>query len=367
MNKATSTQEFYDALAMNQLMEQNVIYAGRDGTIGYVRAGRVPIRPEGYDWRAPVPGWTSETKWQGIHPIEDLVQIQNPESGYLQNCNISPANMMVDSPLLPDAYPDYIYNVSWDDQNPRSERLVPLLDTLNPMTRDQAKAIAMDVYDILADRWLAALTTALEAQGQHYPDEAFSNTAETLRAWDGRYTPESTGATLMRFWRTRVDGALAQQIAAGETLDAAGQRTLLDALDNAIKTLESHYGSAEVPYGDIFKVGRNGQYFPTGGADYGSGAAFTETLFDVRSREEPAGSGQFVAYDGSFSVMLMFFGPERIESFSCYHWGISSDPESPHFLDQARELYSKRELKPTWFEKDALMEHVQSTATLAVP
>ena len=102
---AKNNDEFYAALSMNEYMDQNIMFADRDGNIQYVRVGRVPIRPEGYDWTQAVPGTSSATAWKGIHPIQDLVQIKNPEQGYMQNCNISPANMMLNSPMTPDKYP----------------------------------------------------------------------------------------------------------------------------------------------------------------------------------------------------------------------------------------------------------------------
>ncbi len=79
--------------AMNQLMEQNVMYADVEGNIRYIRTGRVPIRPAGYDFSRPVPGDTSRSEWLGLHPMNDLVQVLNPPEGYLQNCNIGPDMM----------------------------------------------------------------------------------------------------------------------------------------------------------------------------------------------------------------------------------------------------------------------------------
>src|SRR5262249_61640707 len=58
MATAHNLREMKQALAMRQLMEQNVMVATVDGDIFYLRNGRVPIRPAGYDWRRPVPGST---------------------------------------------------------------------------------------------------------------------------------------------------------------------------------------------------------------------------------------------------------------------------------------------------------------------
>ena len=61
-----------------------------DGNIRYLRTGRVPVRPPGFNFKRPLPGDTSQAEWLGIHPMRDLVQVLNSPSGYLQNCNISP-------------------------------------------------------------------------------------------------------------------------------------------------------------------------------------------------------------------------------------------------------------------------------------
>ena len=82
------------ALSHRQLMAQNIMVATVQGDIYYLRNGRVPIRAKGVDPSRPIPGNTSATEWQGIHPIADLVQIENPPCGWMQNCNCSPAAMM---------------------------------------------------------------------------------------------------------------------------------------------------------------------------------------------------------------------------------------------------------------------------------
>ena len=91
------------SLSMLQLMMQNLMIGTVEGDIYYVRIGRVPIRPAGYDYKRAMPGNTSKAEWLGIHKFEDLVQIQNPPQGYMQNCNVSPQFIMKDCPLKPSA------------------------------------------------------------------------------------------------------------------------------------------------------------------------------------------------------------------------------------------------------------------------
>lgn len=82
-----------DAMATLQVFPQNVMVADTSGNIYYQRTGRVPRRPDGYDWTKPVDGSVSATEWNGFHPSSDHVQLLNPRHGFMQNCNNSPDAM----------------------------------------------------------------------------------------------------------------------------------------------------------------------------------------------------------------------------------------------------------------------------------
>jgi acyl-homoserine-lactone acylase len=371
MAMARDVHEVYNALGMNQYNEQNVMFADDQGSIAYVRNGATPIRPAGYDWSAPVPGTTSATAWKGIHPIDDLVHIFNPPQGYMQNCNISPENMMVGSSLTPDKYLPYIYNVSWDDNNPRGKRITQLLNPDHCVTQDQAIAFTTDVKDILGDMWKATLRTAVDAAGsEHMKDPEFAAAVAAIEAWDERYLPEATATAVYKFWRLKCGKALdLSPLGHGKLLDAAANKKLVDLLADTITEMKTRYGKWDVAWGDIHKVGRGGQYFPVGGCDYESGdksANFTETLFDVKSKEDPKHPGRFIAMNGSMATILMFFHKDGVRSFTCTPWGQSSDPKSPHYMDQGEKLYSKRQMKPTWWSEAELQKHVESKIVLEI-
>ncbi len=368
MNTARSCTEFYNALAMQCLMEQNILFADREGTIQYVRNGATPKRPEGYDWSKPVPGNTQATAWLGIHDIADLVQITNPEHGYMQNCNVSPQFMTRERLIDLGAYPDYVLNVSWDTQNPRSQRVIQLLDTDELITKDEAMAIAFDVYDILAKPWQEALKSALDSDTTGLAeDAAFARAVNTLLTWDGRYVPESVGAPLMKFWRLNCQkaGIDCEAIIQERMLSPAERAHLLELLAKTLEELRGRSGSAEITWGALHKVGRGERLFPAAGAEFGNSAAFTETVFDVESKE--TAEGIFVAHSGSMATQLIFLYKHGIESYTCTMWGQSADPQSPHYVDQGEKLYSKRTFKPAWFDKEELMDHVESQKVLTIP
>ena len=372
MSMSRNVYEFRDALGMNEYNEQNMMCADTSGNIGYIRNGATPIRPKGYDWSRPVPGTTSATAWQGIHPVEDLVQIFNPPQGYMQNCNISPANMMIGSPLTPDKYPDYIFNVSWDTTNPRGQRATQILHNDDHVTVEDALRYAFDVKDILSEKWQSALARALDAVGKPYRDKPhFNEVAQAILSWDGQFTTDSRVTMVYQQWRVACN----QGVDLAAVLDrpdppATEQRKMLDRLVTAIDQITKRYGRWNVPWGDVHKIGRGGKLFPCAGTDFGSRHQplnYTETLFDVSYRPSSDDPNIQVAYKGSMSLILMFFSPEGIRSMTCINWGQSGHPDSPHYVDQAEKLYSRRQMKPTWWTLDELKPHIASTKTFTLP
>ncbi len=149
------------ALAMLQLMQQNIMVATVDGDIFYLRNGRVPIRPKGFDWSHPVPGNTAASEWLGIHEIGDLLQSLNPWQGYMQNCNVSPEFMLKFSPMTPERYADrpYLYNTD-NPLHQRAAMVLNLLDLNSRFTLQDAFDLAMNPQVYNADLWQARLVAA---------------------------------------------------------------------------------------------------------------------------------------------------------------------------------------------------------------
>lgn len=64
----------------------NWYYADKDGNIGYVSPGLLPLRAADHDQRVPAKGDGSQD-WQGFRPFADLPQVYNPEQGWIANWN----------------------------------------------------------------------------------------------------------------------------------------------------------------------------------------------------------------------------------------------------------------------------------------
>src|SRR6516162_6160100 len=65
---------------------QDVVFADRSGTIGFIAAGLVPIRKHGEGWM-PAPGWTGAFDWAGFIPFAALPAATNPPSGRFISAN----------------------------------------------------------------------------------------------------------------------------------------------------------------------------------------------------------------------------------------------------------------------------------------
>lgn len=89
LGRAGNWQEFLSAARKFGAPQQNILYADVDGNIGYVAAGRIPVRKPENDLKglAPAPGWDAKYDWAGYIPFDELPQNYNPASERLWTAN----------------------------------------------------------------------------------------------------------------------------------------------------------------------------------------------------------------------------------------------------------------------------------------
>lgn len=85
MDQARNWEEFREACAFSNIPGENMVWAGRDGTIGWQAVGIAPIR-RGWSGLVPVPG-DGRYEWDGYLPIPAKPHRVDPQEGYLATAN----------------------------------------------------------------------------------------------------------------------------------------------------------------------------------------------------------------------------------------------------------------------------------------
>jgi acyl-homoserine-lactone acylase len=124
ITKAKTLAEFKTGLEMLSNTTNNTMYADDQGNIAYWHGNFIPKRNPGYDYSLPVDGTTSETSWKGVHPLEEVIHVYNPSTGWIENSNSTPFTASGSSSPDKKAYPSYM---APDGQNPRAINSMRLL------------------------------------------------------------------------------------------------------------------------------------------------------------------------------------------------------------------------------------------------
>jgi penicillin amidase len=368
MTKAHNFADWRAAMSELNLQMFNTGYADREGNIFYVYNGAVPKRDPSFDWTKPVDGSDPRTEWQGLHAFDELPQILNPVSGYVQNCNSTPFFTTDEgNPSIGD-FPSYMVEDRFDDKR-RAKVSRMLLRNMHDVTFDQWKAAAFDttLYWPLVNlprmaielRALQNTDSALAARAQPYLDH--------LLKWDCRSSLDSTQTTLCIAWYDDLYGKGYPV----ETLKAEFVKEpalKFQSLVKTAETLKAFYGDWRVPWGDISRMQRLPNYpdgtkipfsdklpsLPCAGAPGPLGVVFN-TYYVPPTAERKRQYG----FAGTSFVGVYEFG-DKIEAATLLQFGQSSDAASPHFMDQA-QLYSKQQFKPAWFEWSDVLAHAKSS------
>ncbi len=364
MMTAKNLAEMKQALSHRQLMAQNIMVGTVQGDIYYLRNGRVPIRPRGVDPSRPIPGDTSATEWQGIHPITDLVQIENPPCGWMQNCNCSPAAMMNRDQPMREHYAQHphIYNESSSvDASQRAEMVTDLLDDAVRVSVEQAIEIAFSTQVWHADRWQVRLEDAWQKATDADKTADIKEVYSLIREWDRKSAPDSKGALAFYAFKKGLGGDLARAIAPPTNLSDS---QLLQALRQGAAWTKANFGSVSVPFGEYFRVGRHGsdRSWPVGGGSLQDVGMATPRAI---SFAPDAGGKRMIGHSGQSSTQVVIL-TDPPESYAIIPLGESDHKESGHWDDQAEKLFSHGKALRTYFMRpDELMKHVTATKVLS--
>jgi len=173
---ARTGEELVEAYRTFMTTPLNLVWGDDSGNIGWKVVGAIPNRA-GFDGKYPMPGFTSNFRWDGIIPFDRLPHIENPPTHFIVTAN----NRVNRVRWAGSWVPPWRYN-----------RISDLLRARDKMTIDDFKSIQRDRISLFALK----LRDALVQAGDGGDDDVRWALGE-IRGWDGAMTANSRPAAIV--------------------------------------------------------------------------------------------------------------------------------------------------------------------------
>ena len=338
MNKAKNFEDFRACLDMQGLISTNVVYADREHHIYYLSNGKIPLRPQGYNWAEVVPGNTSATLWRDTYfPIDSLPQVFDPRCGYVYNCNNTPfsSTSEKENPKFLKRHELMGYKEPGEETN-RSVRLHHLLASDSSISYQEFKEIKYDQAYHTPLLSSPKLEPIFHLNPNTYP--SISESIKLLSKWDRIADKESPAASLFILTiHFLVEETGRSSLSSGDKLT---EFVLATALQSAQNHLMAYFGKREVPLGELQKHKRGNKAL-----GYGGGPDVLAAVGSVL-----ADDGTLWPRAGDSYIQLVRFSDKGVHIETVNAYGASAKEESPHYTDQM-DLFTSQQLKPMTLDK----------------
>ena len=341
MNKATSFDEFYSILEMNEIPGYNIGYADKDDNIFYISNGLIPIRNDKFKWTGVLPGNTSETLWTDYYKTHELPQVINPKSGYIYNANHSPfLSTSIDENPNPQ---DFASNMGFETfNNNRSTRIFELVESHKSIDYETFKKIKYDnKFPTPFNYNFMDVNNIMEMQPDNYPEVA--DLIKQIQNWDRSTDASSTGAgAFAMFYYTLADKYFYKSY-----YDRNFSKSLIaDCLVEVKKRMKKYFDSTTIKLGDFQKLVRGDKEMPIFG--------MPDVITAMNASKYKDGKVQVT--HGESYIQLVKFSSKGTQIESIISYGSSDNKESPHYNDQM-EKYSKFQTKKMSFDRDWVLKN----------
>jgi penicillin amidase len=208
LNTATDWRSFRAAAARFDVPAQNMVYADREGHIGYQAPGRIPIRHSGNDGLLPAEGWRPDDDWTGdFVPFEGLPSVLDPDEGFIVSANQAVAGR------------DYPYAITQDwDRGYRAQRIRERLLEEGELSVSEMLELQVD-SSAPAGPLLTPYLLDLEL-----PEGYYTEGQRLLRGWDFTQPADSAAAAYFNVvWRNVLERTFHDEVAS-EIRPDGGQR-----------------------------------------------------------------------------------------------------------------------------------------------
>jgi acyl-homoserine-lactone acylase len=356
MTRARDIPELKRAMRPLDMLFGNVMAADRWGNTWYMYNAAVPRRDPRFNWSVPVDGSDPATEWRGYHSMNDLPQLSNPPSGWMENSNSSPFRMTDRGNVDENRFPRYMVP-EWTAQNARSQAAHRILRRATRVTLEDLARMAFDTRASRADTLLPRLFAAFEESNDPALRARVAPAIEELERWDRVATISSVPTTVFYAWTSMLSG---------EGRPPVPLATHVRALAAALDSMEARWGSWRVAWGDVVRLQRvdersvppgvipfsdDAPSLPVPALDGRLGAIFTMYPAAFPGRKRLYGTA------GASYVSVVEFGPQ-VRALAVHTFGASGDPNSPHFFDQA-PLFARGEMRPAWFTREEILANLE--------
>jgi len=349
MMRATSLDEWKDAMRMRARMTSNFTYADRAGNIYYVWNAALPLLPHspGEDTVA-VPARTTRQLWTRYVPYDSLPQVLNPRGGYVHNENSSPHWTNLRAPLdTNNPYP----NFERPSLSLRSQHGLDLVSGTKKVSLEDVIRMKHSYRMLLADRVKPDLIAAVKATN---PTGDVAAALAMIEKWDNTSEPSSRGGSLFEVWWQRYGQGFPDSLRYAKRWQASDPTRTPVGLSDKTKAAEAfawavtetarRYGRWDVTWGEVHRVRRGSVDVPVGGC--GGALGCFRVLNFARDPD-----GKLSANGGDGWVLAVEF-TDVPRAYSVLAYGESPDSTSRWHADQA-ERFAKGDLKRVAFsEKD---------------
>jgi len=364
MDQAKNFEEFREACNYSNIPGENMIWADREGNIGWQAVGIAPVRR---NWSGLVPVTGDGTyEWDGYLPIKAKPNIYNPEDGIFASANEN---------VTPRDYPymDAI-GYSWSDPF-RGDRVTEFLASGRQHSLADLMQLQTDYLSLPARQ----LTPMLENVAVDKGKAQVAKARRLLLDWDYRLTPESIPAGIYHAWETAIRKNMTERMVPENIRDYLSPQMrsiidwlllpddrfgadpvrgrndfLLECLEEAVRGLRKTQGeeAAEWRYGQLdykhvlfrhplsYAVKKDVRQQLEVGPAIRGGNSYTVNNTSSNNNQSHGATFRIIVDTGDWDRTLGANAP-----------GQSGNPDHPHY-DNLFEIWVKNQYFPVFFSRE---------------
>ncbi len=373
MDQAHSWREFRDACAYSRIPAENMLWADRDGNIGYQAVGIAPQRPN-WSGLVPVPG-DGRYEWDGYLPIKALPNVLNPQKGFYNTSN--------EYQIPPDWPYKEALHYTWADPY-RAQSVAEVLGSgrkfsvadMVQLQNNNLSIPARSLVPLLADLDIASTAAQKAAERllhwnfwldrdsvaagiyEMFQRRLLANVREVVVPKQARAFIGTPPMTRIVSWMQAPDGRFGSDPIAGR--NALLVRSLEEAVEELSRRLGPdmekwtlgayHYARILSPMSDAVRPDLRDKFdvghFPRGGDSY------TVTATGGGDNQTSGGSFKMIADTGDWDNSVGLNNP-----------GQSGDPDDPHYRD-LYELWARGKYFPIFYSRAKIDSVAEKVFTL---